>query len=72
MLLSMKFVLLVTILDTYLIVILYIQSWNIWMWLVFKQMMQIVLNGHSQTPYMYENKIIWEEPFPAITKVVSI
>lgn len=72
MLLSMKFVLLVTILDTYLIVIFYIQSWNIWMWLVFKQMMQIVLNGHSQTPYMYENKIIWEEPFPAITKVVSI
>lgn len=72
MLLSMKFVLLVTILDTYLIVILYIQSWNIWMWLVFKQMIQIVLNGHSQTPYMYENKIIWEEPFPAITKVVSI
>lgn len=72
MLLSMKFVLLVIILDTYLIVILYIQSWNIWMWLVFKQMIQIVLNGHSQTPYMYENKIIWEEPFPAITKVVSI
>lgn len=68
----MKFVLLVTILDTYLIVILYIQSWNIWMWLVFKQMIQIVLKGHSQTPYMYENKIIWEEPFPAITKVVSI
>lgn len=68
----MKFVLLVTILDTYLIAILYIQSWNIWMWLVFKQMIQIVLNGHSQTPYMYENKIIWEEPFPAITKVVSI
>lgn len=68
----MKFVLLVTILDTYLIVILYIQSWNIWMWLVFKQMIQIVLNGHSQTPYMYENKIIWEEPFPAFTKVVSI
>lgn len=72
MLLSMKFVLLVTILDTYLIAILYIQSWNIWMWLVFKQMIEIVLNGHSQTPYMYENKIIWEEPFPAITKVVSI
>lgn len=70
----MKFVLLVTILDTYLIAILYIQSWNIWMchWLVFKQMIQIVLNGLSQTPYMYENKIIWEEPFPAITKVVSI
>lgn len=70
----MKFVLLVTILDTYLIAILYIQSWNIWMchWLVFKQMIQIVLNGHSQTPYLYENKIIWEEPFPAITKVVSI
>lgn len=68
----MKFVLLVTILDTYLIAILYIQSWNIWMWLVFKQTIQIVLNGHSQTPYMYENKIICEEPFPAITKVVSI
>lgn len=42
------------------------------MWLVVKQMIEIGLNGHSQTPYIYENKIIWEEPFPAITKVVSI